>query len=160
MRLPIAILVGACAFTSTHARDGGRDELVSDSYRSSGPVYRYANSTRRATAHVVSYRGRPVSIPELILDDTEPVVIDVPDLGQITVQREKYAVLFPLLLSNNEADHERAFAQLREQAQRDPGSLRRASEVRGRFGPWIEPTRNEPGSFIKDGFGNPPRYND
>jgi len=100
-----------------------------------------------------------VGIPPLIPDDPAPVILNVPQLGEITVPQEKYVVIYPLLMSNNEADHEQAFAQLREQAERDPGSVvQNAAEGRAPRS-WIEPTRNDrPGQQIKDGFGNPLRY--
>lgn len=116
----------------------------------------YAHPVRHVAHHFVSYRGRPVGIPPLLLDDPDPVILDVPELGQITVVQKRYAELYPLLLSNDQADHERAFAQLKEQAEREPESLVR-SRAPGES--WIEPMRNEPpGHHIKDGFGNDLQY--
>ncbi|QDW38753.1 hypothetical protein FFI89_017345 [Bradyrhizobium sp. KBS0727] len=51
-----------------------------------------------------------------------PVLLDVPEIGVVSIDEDAYAAIFPLLTSENEADRERAFVQLREQRERAPAA--------------------------------------
>jgi Flp pilus assembly protein TadD len=49
-----------------------------------------------------------------------PVFLDVPEIGVVSIDEDAYGAIYPLLTSEDEADRERAFVQLREQSERAP----------------------------------------
>lgn len=89
-------------------------------YVSRNPIY--ANPIRRPPERFVRFRGRPIGIPPLA-GLTAPAILDVPDLGEVIVPQDVYTTIYPLLISDDEGDRERAFTQLRGLAERDPDSL-------------------------------------
>ncbi|MBR0937351.1 hypothetical protein [Bradyrhizobium jicamae] len=95
------------------------------------PVHREllgANPVRHAPERFVRFHGGMIGIPPLIALP-EPVFLDVPDLGEVIVPHETYVAVYPLLTSDSEADHEKAFSLLKEQVERDPQSLQRSNPV-------------------------------
>ncbi|MGY4570536.1 hypothetical protein ACVWY5_003606 [Bradyrhizobium sp. USDA 3256] len=82
----------------------------------------YANPMRRAPDRFVRFHGRTIGVPPLA-GLTAPAVVDVPDLGEVIVPVDVYTTIYPLLISDDESDRERAFTQLRERAEHDPDSL-------------------------------------
>jgi hypothetical protein len=46
----------------------------------------------------------------------------MPQLGEIIVPQETYVIAYPLLISESEADREKAFTMLKEQTERNPDS--------------------------------------
>lgn len=89
-------------------------------YVSRNPIY--ANPIRRAPERFVRFHGRTIGVPPLA-GLTAPAILDVPDLGEMIVPQDMYETIYPLLISDDEGDRERAFTQLRERAERYPDSL-------------------------------------
>lgn len=88
-----------------------------------------AGAVRRVPEHFVNLRGRNIGIPPLAAV-TGPIILDIPPLGKIFVPQETYVALYPLLISNNEADRERAFMLLKRQVEHDPDShIQRPSTI-------------------------------
>jgi hypothetical protein len=74
----------------------------------------------RAIARNVPWRGLFIAVP-VITALGAPVWLDVPDLGAISVDEQIYiAEIYPLLMSEQEADRERAYIRLKEIAQAQP----------------------------------------
>jgi Flp pilus assembly protein TadD len=48
--------------------------------------------------------------------------LDLPELGEIVVPQETYVTVYPLLISDSEADRDLAFTMLREQVEQNPDS--------------------------------------
>lgn len=87
---------------------------------------KFANPVRRAIAREVRLHGGALGLPALIILGV-PVLLDVPDIGEVSVDEETYVTLYPLLTSDDVADRERAFVQLQQQVERSPESLIRAT---------------------------------
>jgi hypothetical protein len=89
-------------------------------YVSRNPIY--ANPIRRAPERFVRFHDRTIGVPPLA-GLTAPAILDVPDLGEVIVPQDVYTTIYPLLISEDDADRERAFTLLRERAEREPDSL-------------------------------------
>src|SRR6266404_1714708 len=73
----------------------------------------------RPAVHHVRVHGGLLALPALATIGI-PVFLDVPEIGVVSIDEDAYAAIYPLLTSENEADRERAFVQLREQRDRAP----------------------------------------
>ena len=89
----------------------------------------FANPVRRPNTRFVRFHGGVLALPALATLGV-PVLRDVPDLGEVSVDEATYAALYPLLISDDEAERERAYVRLQEQVERMPESLvRPANEI-------------------------------
>jgi hypothetical protein len=89
----------------------------------------FANPVRRPITRLVKFHGGVLALPALATLGA-PVLLDVPDIGEVSVDEATYAALYPLLISDDEAERERAYVRLREQVERMPESLvRPANEI-------------------------------
>ena len=82
----------------------------------------FANPIRRAPERFVSFRGGRLGLPPLT-GLVAPVVLDIPELGEVIVPQETYVVLYPLLISERESDGDLAYTLLKQQKERNPESL-------------------------------------
>jgi hypothetical protein len=68
----------------------------------------------------VPWRGLFIAVPAITALGA-PVWLDVPDLGAISVDERIYITeIYPLLVSEQEADRERAYIRLKEIAEAQP----------------------------------------
>jgi hypothetical protein len=89
----------------------------------------FANPVRRPITRLVKFHGGVIALPALATLGA-PVLLDVPDIGEVSVDEATYAALYPLLVSDDEAERERAYVRLQEQVERMPESLvRPANEI-------------------------------
>lgn len=95
-------------------------------YAPRNPVY--ANPVRRVPERFVRLHGRTIGIPALA-GLTAPAIIDVPDVGEMIVPQDIYTTIYPLLISEDQADQELAFTLLKERSESDPDSLVQQSAV-------------------------------
>ncbi|WP_439375372.1 tetratricopeptide repeat protein [Bradyrhizobium sp. DASA03120] len=80
-----------------------------------------ANPVRLAPERFVRFRGGTIGLPALTALSA-PIILDLPELGEIVVPQETYVTVYPLLISESEADRDLAFTMLREQAEQNPDS--------------------------------------
>jgi hypothetical protein len=81
----------------------------------------FYNPVRYAPERFVRIRGGTIGLPALAAVSA-PIILDMPQLGEIIVPQETYVIAYPLLISESEADREKAFTMLKEQTERNPDS--------------------------------------
>jgi hypothetical protein len=81
----------------------------------------FANPVRHAPERFVRFRGGTIGLPALTAVSA-PIILDLPELGEIVVPQETYVTVYPPLISESEADRDLAFTMLREQAEQNPDS--------------------------------------
>jgi Tetratricopeptide repeat len=81
----------------------------------------YANPVRRSPDRFARVHGGLIGLPPLTAL-AAPLIVDIPQLGEIIVPIEVYESVYPLLTSENEVDRERAYTILKEQAEQNPES--------------------------------------
>ena len=81
----------------------------------------FANPVRHAPERFVRFRGGTIGLPALTAVSA-PIILDLPELGEIVVPQETYVTVYPLLISESAADRDLAFTMLREQAEQNPDS--------------------------------------
>ena len=81
----------------------------------------FANPVRYAPERFVRFRGSTIGLPALTAVSA-PIILDLPELGEIVVPQETYVTVYPLLISESEADRDLAFTMLREQPEQNPDS--------------------------------------
>src|SRR5262249_39599629 len=79
------------------------------------------NPVRHAPERFVRFRGGTIGLPALTAVSA-PIILDLPEVGEIVVPQETYVAVYPLLISESEKDRDRAFTILREQAEQNPDS--------------------------------------
>jgi len=77
---------------------------------SSVPAVAHRPIARRVVVH-----GRFLAVPAIVIVGA-PFVLDVPDLGSVSVPESEYAEIYDLLTSDNPDDVERGYLRLQELA--------------------------------------------
>lgn len=81
----------------------------------------YANPVRRAPDRFVRLHGSVIGLPALA-GLLAPVILDLPGISEVIVPQETYVTVYPMLVSENEAERERAFSIIKDQAEQNPDS--------------------------------------
>ena len=86
---------------------------------------------KRAIARHVRFHGRLLAIPAVVAIGI-PVLLDVPDLGEVNIPEDDYPEIYDLLTSDSAADQEKAFALLQSMKNESPtGSAEAESASQG-----------------------------
>jgi hypothetical protein len=127
------------SFTPAHAHP--MPTAVRPTYTGSRPELHtggrpFTSPARREIARHVRFHGGLLALPALG-NLNEPVLLNVPGIGDISIDEVTYSGLYPLLLSDDEADRERAYRQLQERIERERGSSVQQASI-GITGSWDE----------------------
>ena len=88
----------------------------------------------RPIARQVRFHGRLLAVPAVVALGI-PVLLDVPDLGEVSIPEDDYSGIYDLLTSDDPADQERAFALLQSMKGEGPTGSAAAQSGSQRTGP-------------------------
>jgi len=95
------------------------------------PASPLAHAVRPIARHM-RFHGRPLAVPAVVALGI-PVILDVPDLGEVSIPEDDYPGIYDLLTSDDPADQEKAFALL--QRMKGEGPTGSAAAQSGSTGP-------------------------
>jgi hypothetical protein len=82
------------------------------------PASPFPHAVRPIARHVRFHR-RPLAVPAVVAIGI-PVLLDVPDLGEVRIPEDDYPEIYRLLTSDDAADQEKAFALLQRMKNEGP----------------------------------------
>jgi hypothetical protein len=97
----------------------------------------------RPVARHVRLHGGLMAVPEVIMIGV-PVILDVPELGPVSVAEDSYGELYQLLTSDNPDDWERAYTELKQIKQKE---VTTASTGESNGSASVGPTNTVPHTF-------------